>query len=63
MLTWHSIAGAIYRVEYKPDFGANASWTPLPGAEMVQGNDQDVSVFDQNMVGQTQRYYRLVVVQ
>jgi len=63
MLTWHSIAGSVYRVEYKPDFGANANWTPLPGAEMVQGNDQDISVFDQNMVGQTQRYYRLVVVQ
>jgi hypothetical protein len=62
-VNWHSIAGAVYRVEYKPDFGANASWTPLPGAEMVQGNDQDISVFDQNMVGQTQRYYRLVVVQ
>ena len=63
MLTWHSIAGSIYRVEYTPDFGANRNWTPLPGAEMVQGNDQDISVFDQNMVGQTQRYYRLVVLQ
>jgi hypothetical protein len=63
MLTWHSIAGSIYRVEYTPDFGANRNWTPLPGAEMVQGNDQDISVFDQNIVGQTQRYYRLVVVQ
>jgi len=60
---WHSSAGAVYRVEYTPDFGANRNWTPLPGAEMIQGNGQDISVFDQNMVGQTQRFYRLVVLQ
>ena len=58
-----SAAGGLYRVEYARDFGPNANWAPVPGAEFIQGNGQLMEVIDADTSNRPQSFYRLVLLQ
>lgn len=55
-LTWSSVAGRTYRVDYKTDFNA-PSWTALGSAVTATG--ASTTAIDPNAIGQ--RFYRVVL--
>jgi hypothetical protein len=63
-ISFTTVAGQLYRVEYKADL-KSALWTPLPGAEIIGGTGQTVQITDNdpNIASVSHRFYRAVVVQ
>lgn len=63
-ISFTTIAGQIYRVEYKTDL-QNASWTPLPGAETVSGTGDTIQISDNapNIRALSRRFYRAILLQ
>jgi GH25 family lysozyme M1 (1,4-beta-N-acetylmuramidase) len=55
-LSWSSISGAVYRVQYVPDWSAT-SWTPL--IPDITANGTNASTIDV-IAGAVQRFYRVV---
>jgi len=55
-LTWTTVAGKTYRVEYKDDLNA-PSWAPLGGS--IAGNGSP-SVFSEAVAARPQRFYRVI---
>ena len=62
-IRFKSSASSLYRLEFSPAMDAQASWFPVPGAELIQGTGQDLEITDQTAAQQSQRFYRLVVLQ
>jgi hypothetical protein len=60
VLTWTSVSGKTYRVQFKPDLG-QATWTDLAGDVVASGATASKS--DTSMAGATKRFYRIMVVQ
>ncbi|MDQ6623444.1 MAG: hypothetical protein M3Y86_08165 [Verrucomicrobiota bacterium] len=58
-ITFSTISGESYTVEYKNDLNAPA-WTPLAGAELISGTGSDVAVVDADPSARDQkhRFYR-----
>ena len=63
-ISFSTVAGQLYRVEYKADL-TSALWTPLPGAEILGGTGQTVSISDNdpNASGASRRFYRATLLQ
>ena len=63
-ISFTTIAGQLYRVEYKADL-TSPSWTPLPGAELIGGTGQTVQVSDNDpdIRNLSRRFYRAILVQ
>ncbi len=58
-LSFPTIAGRSYRVEWTGELSAGAVWLPLPGYENVIGTGADVAVVDP-AAGLARRFYRVV---
>jgi hypothetical protein len=57
-LTWNSVSGSVYRVEYTPDLGAD-TWSNL--VPDVQATDTTASTTD-DTGGAGQRFYRVLML-
>jgi len=57
-LSWNTVAGRTYRVEYKSDL-SEPSWTELPGDITADGTT--ATKVDGSIIVTRQRYYRIVI--
>jgi hypothetical protein len=57
-LTWNSISGATYRVQYKDDLN-QSTWNDLPGDLTASGDSASKTDFSGFLA---QRFYRIVVL-
>ena len=57
-LCWNSISNLTYQVQYRSDLTANV-WTSL--VDCVRGTGSTSCIFDPVVVGQPQRFYRVVL--
>ena len=59
-LKWASVAGKVYKVEFKDDLN-EASWSTLNSA--VTAAAESTEITDQNAGGSSHRYYRIQVAE
>jgi autotransporter-associated beta strand protein len=61
-LTWPSVPGKTYQVEYRADL-AGGSWQPLPGAQITAAAGQyTISITDSSATALSRRFYRVRVL-
>jgi hypothetical protein len=58
LISFPTVAGRQYVVEYREDLRAGA-WQPLLGGSAVTGNGTVMSVTDPDATGRAHRYYRV----
>lgn len=61
LLSWQSRTGEWYTLLYADGAKTGVDWLPLPGAERVAGNGQELRMID-HPPANINRYYRLMVV-
>lgn len=59
-LSFSSILGKNYKVEYRESLTSGPEWSTLPGAASVAGTGAVVNVTDPNATTRLQRFYRVV---